>query len=86
MRQLDHSRRGAVESIPKLRQSPAPRRGFKINGTKLFNTGRDGARYTISPVLMEGFKSVQEGPAGNNLSNTAGFDGANGLYADLAAS
>jgi alkylation response protein AidB-like acyl-CoA dehydrogenase len=35
--------------------------GFKINGTKLFNTGSDGARYTIAPVLLEGFKSVEEG-------------------------
>jgi len=31
------------------------------------------------------FRSVQEGPSGNNLANSVGFDGANGLYADLAS-
>jgi phosphatidylinositol-3-phosphatase len=31
------------------------------------------------------FKSVQEGPTGNNLSNSVGFDGQSGLFADLAS-
>jgi len=41
--------------------------------------------YAVKHNPFAYFKSVQEGPAGNNLANTVGFDGANGLYADLAS-
>jgi hypothetical protein len=41
--------------------------------------------YAVKHNPFAYFKSVQEGPAGNNLANTAGFDGPTGLYADLAA-
>ena len=35
--------------------------GVLVNGTKLFNTGSDGARYTLAPVLLDGYESVEEG-------------------------
>jgi hypothetical protein len=41
--------------------------------------------YAVKHNPFAYFKSVQEGPAGNNLSNTVGFDGPNGLYDDLAS-
>ena len=41
--------------------------------------------YAVKHNPFAYFRSVQEGPAGNNLANTAGFDGPTGLYADLAA-
>lgn len=42
--------------------------------------------YAVKHNPFAYFKSVQEGyPRNNSLSNVVGFDGANGLYADLAS-
>jgi len=41
--------------------------------------------YAVKHNPFAYFKSVQEGPSGNNLKNTVGFDGSNGLFADLAS-
>lgn len=35
--------------------------GVVLNGTKYFATGSEGATYGVSPVLMDGFPSVEEG-------------------------
>jgi hypothetical protein len=41
--------------------------------------------YAVKHNPFAYFKSVQEGGTGNGLGNSAGFDGAGGLYQDLAA-
>lgn len=35
--------------------------GLIVNGTKYFGTGSDGARYANVPVLLDGYRSVEEG-------------------------
>ncbi len=41
--------------------------------------------YAVKHNPFAYFKSVQEGPTGNNLANTVGFDGPTGLFSDLAS-